>query len=133
MDSAGVPEELTVQKLCILSLAVGFITFGIAKVLIPEGTLGWAVVRYLFAVVTIGSTYIWCLFDNRQNAHAFGKYMLVLFVLLLPLGLAVYFYRSRGLLDGSIALMKASTLFIILLAAGAVSGVLISRILGILF
>ncbi len=115
----------------IISMAIAFVMLGIAGVTVNKNSLGWQVVRCLFAVMVIGSAYIWCLFDSEVHDHPFGKYMMILFIIVLPIAIAIYFYRGRGFRQGSIVLMKAIGLVVLSLILGAVSGVTTSRILGI--
>ncbi len=120
-----------VMKGALIVLGLGFVILGILKVSIHETSSFWNISKFVFAVWLIGSSYIWCLCDSTINDYPFGKYMMLLFVLLLPLALIIYFYRSRGFQKGSLALMKATGVLALFLILGAVSGVITSRILGI--
>ncbi len=120
-----------VMKGSLTVLGLGFVILGILKVSIHETASFWNFSKFVFTVWLIGSSYIWCLCDSIINDYPFGKYMMLLFALLLPLALIIYFYRSRGFQKGSLAIMKATGLFALFLILGAVSGVITSRIFGI--
>ncbi len=113
----------------IISIAISFVVLGIANVTIDKISFGWQVSKYIFAVILIGSTTIWCLMDSEVHDYPFGKYMLFLFVTILPIALAIYLYRARGFKKGSIALTKAAGLFVSFLLLYGGSTVLTSRIL----
>ena len=115
----------------IISIASSFVMLGIANVTIDKSSFGWQVAKYIFIVILIGSTAIWCLMDSEVHDYPFGKYMLFLFVIMLPIALAIYLYRARGFKKGSIALIKAAGLVASFLVLFSVSAVITSHILGI--
>ncbi len=115
----------------IISLALGFIILGIAQVTVDKSSFAGQIAKYLFAVLLITSSYIWCTFDTQNSDYRLGKYMLLVFILMLPLALVIHFYRSRGFKKGSIGLLKAGGLFLLLLIVGAISAVIARRLLGI--
>lgn len=93
-------------------LALAFVVFGAVGPTITEsapgaGTLGGAFGKWAAAVAVIGPTFVWCFLDSEENGYRFGKYLPIAFVAMLPLALAIYFYRSRGFARGNAALAKA--------------------------
>jgi hypothetical protein len=107
-------------------LVVTFVVLGGLGVAVARGALepsSWrfALLEWLTGVAIIGSTFVWCLMDSDENDYPFGKYLPIAFVAALPVALVVYFYRSKGVAGGSVAIAKAIGFAVFLFAIAAVS------------
>lgn len=119
------------MKISLAVLPFFFIMFSVGFAALHEGSLALQIIGFVFVAAVICSSLIWCLLDSVVNDYPFGKYMLGLFVLALPLGIVIYLYRSRGFKNGSIALIKVAAFVAVILFLSGVSGVVTSRILKI--
>lgn len=113
------------QSAMLVALGVAFALLGVVVTALSSGAIekssfAHRVVLWAMAVAIIAPSYIWALLDAVVHDYPFGKSMLVLFLALLPAGLVVYFYWSRGAAGGTVALVKACA-FAGLLSAVAVA------------
>lgn len=114
----------------LIALAVSFTGFGVARALVPVDSVAFDIVKFTFALLVIASSYLWCLFDSLANDFRFGKYMLLLFALVLPVALVFYFYRSRAPKEATTMLLKAVAFFVLLILASAASQVATAQLFG---
>lgn len=122
-----------VQAAVLTVIALVFATFGFVQTAVENGMVdasswAFALIEGASAVLVVTAALTWCLFDSAINDYPFGKYLPVLFVVMLPLALPVYFYRSRGFRGGTLALAR-SLVFVALLVAAAVVTRLISMLI----
>jgi peptidoglycan/LPS O-acetylase OafA/YrhL len=119
------------MKISLLVLPFFFIMICVGYYTLPEGSLALEIIGYVFLVAVTCSSLIWCLADSVTNDYPFGKYLPLVFVLFLPLGIAIYLYRSRGFKNGSIALAKVAAFVAVMLFLSVVCGVVTSHICSI--
>lgn len=118
-----------VMSTALAALVFAFAGFGIARAVLPADSFAFDIVKFTFALIVIASSYLWCLFDSFANDFRFGRYMLFLFVFLLPAALVFYFYRSRTPKQATTTLLKALAFFALLILVSAASQIATARLL----
>jgi hypothetical protein len=119
------------MKISLLVLPFCFIIICVGYYILPEGSIALKILGWVFLVVVTCSSLIWCLADSVINDYPFGKYLPWIFVLFLPLGIAIYLYRSRGFKNGSITLIKVTAFVAVMFFLSVVCAVVTGRILNI--
>jgi hypothetical protein len=110
-----------IMKICLAVLPFILIILSVGTIALDKESLALQIINAVSAVAMIGLSYFWCRLDSVVNDYPFGKYMIALFILALPLGIVIHLYRSRGFKKGSIALIKLTAyLAVILLVATAI-------------
>ena len=109
MDPAAIniKNAKTIMNVSIIVLVAAFVLIGFASAVVGKPSSVSNFLHYSIGFAIMIAAYLWCLSDSVAYKYPFGKYMIIWFVLFLPLGAAIYFYRSRGFQKGSKALLKA--------------------------
>ena len=118
------------MSLTLTLLVLVFAGFGVARAVFPTGSLVFDIVKFVFALIVIASSYLWCLFDSLTNDFRFGRYMLFLFVFVLPVAIVFYFYRSRAPKQATTTAIKALAFFVLLILVSAAGQVATAHLLG---
>jgi hypothetical protein len=111
-------------------LVLAFACLGVARAVFPADSLVFDIVKFVFALTVIASSYLWCLFDSLTHDFRFGRSRLFLFVFVLPVALVFCFYRSRTPKEATTTAIKALAFFVLLILVSAASQVTTARLLG---
>ena len=121
------------KKRTLIAIAISFAVLGVVHSAFPELFIVSFVERFLGFVIIVLS-YMWCWYDSIINDYPLFKknlLLVALFIILLPLALIIYMYRSRGFKKGNLALIKAIAFGTFLVLLSAVTGFITCLILGI--
>lgn len=133
MTLAALDQSLVFRRAmsaALIALLVSFAGFGVTSALVPADSAVFDIVKFTFALLVIASSFLWCLFDSLTNDFRFGKYMLLLFVFVLPVALVFYFYRSRAPKEATTMLLKAVAFFVLLVLVSAATQVATAHLFG---
>jgi hypothetical protein len=131
--SPGIDRDPVLRRAMSLSFAVlvlAFACLGVARAVFPADSLVFDIVKFVFALTVIASSYLWCLFDSLTHDFRFGRSRLFLFVFVLPVALVFCFYRSRTPKEATTTAIKALAFFVLLILVSAASQVTTARLLG---
>ena len=125
------------KKRTLIAIAICFAILGVVLSAFPEQSLVGALVKFFPVCAVIILSLLWCWLDSIINDYSLLKKRLffvvlfTLFIFILPLGLIIYIYGSRGFIKGNVALLKAIAFCIVLLVVTAGTGFITSIVLGI--
>jgi hypothetical protein len=125
------------KKGVLIAIAICFAIFGVVLSAFPkQSTLGSIIELFLVGAGIILS-FLWCWLDSIINDYSILKNRLffvvvfTLFIFILPLGLIIYIYGSRGFKKGNVALLKAIGFCLFLILVFTIAGFITCLVLGI--
>ena len=129
IEEGGSPKDPTRRKkrLCLWALMVLGVLLGFLMVFVEEGSNQDSVIGFLFGVIFTLFVLFWCHYDAWDRGFKLGRGLALTIVLLMVVGLPVYFFRSRGASEGWLACLKA-ILFLLLIMLIAVIAALIGSL-----
>jgi hypothetical protein len=109
------------SKVLLMLMFATFVLAGIAEYFVPAGTPSNRAIAAAHTVIFTILCACWCQADSISRMSSVSRSALWLIVLLLPLGLAYYLFRSRDKAGAFRALSLAFAFFLVLLG-GFVGG-----------